>query len=210
MISQTTTPWYAAQWWTAIMGAGQLLAAFAAAWAAIVARRAAKAAEDSVKVTKDTALAADLSSRHRDRAYVALADTLGPDQYAVGTIFEMTMHFKNVGVTPAYNVRFGALITITDAIPTEDFLDENTALADMGPLAPTIPIPVHCRGNQEGAFALSQQGLEGLRSGDGVAVASAKVIYSDAFGDMHETKVAYLFDPNVMGFRFAPFYNSMT
>ncbi len=208
----TPSSWYAAPWWTAIMGVGQLLAAVFAAWAAIVAKRAAKAAEASVEVTKQTALAADSSSRHRDRAYVALSNSSGPNHYAVGTPINLTFLFKNVGVTPAYKVRFGALISIVDKVPTEVFLDEQLShLSTMAPLAPSIEIPVHCSTTEDGELlAFSQQGIIGLQKGESIAVASARIIYEDAFGEEHITRVAFQFHPSIMAFRLAPFYNSMT
>lgn len=206
------THWYGAPWWTAISGAGQILAAVFTAWAAVVAKRAAKAAEQSVEVTKQTALTAEIASRHRDRAYVALADSQSAPVYGVGTPLSVVFTFKNVGVTPAYNVRFSSLLLVAGPNPTEE--DIRTGLDDlgqMGTLAPSVPVPVHCNAHHEGGqAALTREGIQALHRRETSIIAAARLVYDDVFGTAHETRIAFHFDTEVMGFRFAPFYNAST
>jgi len=203
--------WYAAPWWTAIMGVGQLLAAIFAAWAAIVAKRAAKAAETSVEITKKTALAADIFSRHRDRAYVTLENNIGPGRYTVGMPMELYFQFKNVGMTPAYNVSCCTFFSIFESIPTEAFLDKQLSHLSIGvTLASSIVLFITCKGNQDGVVSLSQDQINSLQNDNSVAVASARIVYKDVFGDEHITRIAFQFNHSDMSFRLAKYYNSMT
>jgi hypothetical protein len=210
LINMDQVHWYNGTWWTAVTGAGQVIATFVAAWAALEAKRSAEAARDAVQVARDSVQSTEEAARYRDRAYLAVEDSTGPKVVGIGTPITMTFIYKNVGLTPAYQVEFGTTIFIDSVRHSEQQMDDSLRVwHQLGTAPPSLGLTA-ASVLPTGPLALDEERYVQLMRGELFMVLLAKLRYKDIFGHPHETRVAYEFQPDVRRLLLATYFNTMT
>jgi hypothetical protein len=189
-----------------------VLTVMVAAWAALEARRSAGAAAESVEITRSSVEQTMTSVRHQERAYVALKDIVGDRSIRENQTVNFAFVFKNVGNTPAYNVKFVVLVLMRDSVPTDDEIDSHLHLVhEVGVIAPTLDIRIEAASNEAGQpIALSAQGVADLNNRRMFFGIYGKITYRDVFGTSHDTRFAFHYNAEARQFHLAPSYNSMT
>jgi hypothetical protein len=164
-----------------------------------------------VGVARESVQSTEKAARYRDRAYLAVEDTLGPKRVFADTPITMTFIYKNVGLTPAYQVEICSNVILQDVRPTEHQMDDSlTVWHQLGAAPPTLQLKTTAEMPASGRSTLGEVTLGGLVEGKGVLVLYAKLRYNDVFGDRHETKVAYEFSGDLRNFHLATYFNQMT
>lgn len=211
LIQMIQDHWYNAEYWTAISGGGQLVAAVVAGWAAWEAKRSAEAARDAVLVAKVSVSSTEQASRHRDRAYIAIERHEGTERIKADTNISLTVHYKNVGVTPAYQVEFASCVYTGVTQPSEQELESALVYAhSFGAVPPSISIRAQVAGTPEGRIVLGIQRIKSLTEGKLWMVIATRITYTDVFGDKHETRAAYEFYLSGSCIRQATYFNQTT
>ncbi len=163
-----------APYWVALAAIGQLVAGFAAAWAARLAQRSAKLAQRSVDIM-------DAAMQNGDRAYVAMENTsVGFESHGSPPVFVTTL--RNAGKTPAHEVRFGFHVLLVNSIDEAknygvQFDDGRTSLAPGAALNTLGCLPETLSPDESSALAAGRVFLIGL----------GETIYKDIFGHEHKT-----------------------
>jgi hypothetical protein len=211
MVNAEPVHWYNGTWWTAVTGAGQVIATIVAAWAALEARRSAGAAHDAVQVAHDSVQATERSARYRDRAYLAAQDGIGPKIVDAETPIRMKFVFKNVGPTPAYDVEFGTNVVMDVSPHSEQQVDRAiTEWHQLGTAPPSIEVTAIYDADQKNPMVLGEEAYEQLMRGELVLAIYSKLKYKDIFGDDHKTLSAYEFHTDDRRFYQAMHFNTMT
>ena len=152
------------------------------------------------------------STRHQERAYVALKDVQGDRFIREAQIVKFTFVFQNVGNTPAYNVKFAIVMLMDSTLPTEGKIDAKLELVNnVGVVAPTLEVKIESAENEDGnPIALTAQAVAELNSGNAQLCFCGKLRYNDVFGTSHETRFALQYVASAHQFHLAPYYNSMS
>jgi hypothetical protein len=146
------------------------------------------------------------SVRHQERAYVALKDVQGERTIRELQIVRFTFVLANVGNTPAYKLRFGVLMRMSQTRPTPDEIDSHLHLAqEVGVIAPTLDIRIEGDSNEAGQpIVLTTQAIADLNNRRAFFSICGKITYEDVFGTSHDTRFALHYDAEAHRFHLAP------
>lgn len=187
-------------WLTPLVAAAAIAQAYFAMWALQGlrhSRRAADAAAASLDLSRDTA-------QRQLRAYIGMHEQeVAP--LTAGQPLRLVMNFRNVGMTPAYDVRIALSVRTVQRDETVDF-DVPISTDGFGSRTTLIQgrdLKVDLSTLPNGNFR--QPDIDALESGIWIMFVFGCIRYTDAFGQDHVTNFRLCYDTgNTSGPRLAP------